>query len=171
MALSCRFGKSEASHRIVEPPFQPYSYSLRPVQNGVPVKKILLSDLRVHTVYKVEYPDETRQQMGRTAWTTEDHMPFKMRIATNLGYKFPSKQPKMLAWDIETKLAGLNPDPLKDEIVSIATWGEDPADRRFFNGDRRKFIPELVLKQTRSKISSHTITPLNQQLPTAWNPL
>lgn len=131
-------------HRIVEPPFQPYSYSLRPVQNGVPVKKILLSDLRVHTVYKVEYPDETRQQMGRTAWTTEDHMPFKMRIATNLGYKFPSKQPKMLAWDIETKLAGLNPDPLKDEIVSIATWGEDPADRRFFNGDRRKFIPEFL---------------------------
>ncbi|MFA5366285.1 MAG: DNA polymerase domain-containing protein, partial [Candidatus Bathyarchaeia archaeon] len=131
-------------HRQVEPPFQPYCYSLRPVQGAKPVQKKLLSDMKLHTVYRMDFEDEGMLKRCQCAYTIEDRFPFKMRVAIDVGYKFPSSFPKVLAWDIETKLAGLNPNPMKDEVVSIATWGEKEEDRHFFYGDRRKFIPEFL---------------------------
>ena len=130
------------NHRIVEPPFQPYSYSLRPVQNGVPVKKILLSDLRVHTVYKVEYPDETRLEATRNAWTIEDRFPFKTRVGIDLGYHFPSEQPKVLAYDIET-YTELTPDARKDRIRSIACWNGEEG-KYWGSGDEKQDILDFI---------------------------
>ncbi|MFA5307807.1 MAG: DNA polymerase domain-containing protein, partial [Candidatus Babeliales bacterium] len=130
-------------HRQVEPPFQPYCYSLRPVQGAKPVQKKLLSDMMLHTVYRMDFENEDLLKRCQCAYTIEDRFPFKTRIAIDLGYKFPSGEAKKLAWDIETFTKGLTPDWRKDTVRSIACW--NGVEGKYFNsGDARKDIEGFI---------------------------
>jgi DNA polymerase elongation subunit (family B) len=108
--------------RRVEPPFKPYFYSLRPHPNGEVCSKILLSDMKPHNVWKVEFPSYDDLCKARNYWTIEDNFPFKIRVGIDIGYRFPSSYPKILAWDIETYTSGLTPDWRKDRVRSIACY-------------------------------------------------
>ena len=135
--------KVGGEHKKFRPPFQPYFYSLRPDRRGQPCKRILLSTLQPRTVWEVKFSRTDDLRRDRNAWTCEDDFPFKQRIAVDIGYKFPSDYPSCLAWDIETRLAGLSPNWRKDEVRSIATWN-DKGESAYFTGDRRDFIPEFL---------------------------
>ncbi|MCW3994912.1 MAG: hypothetical protein NWE98_02030 [Candidatus Bathyarchaeota archaeon] len=130
--------------RTIQPPIKPYFYSKKPHQNGKIVKRTFLSDLKEHDVYKVEFYSQRDLEKARNQHSLEANLPFKMRLAIDVGYRFPSAFPKVLAWDCETKLAGLNPDPNRDQIISIATWSEKEEERRFFYGDTKKVITEFL---------------------------
>lgn len=130
-------------HKL-QAPFRPYFYSLKPDSAGKPEKKKLLSSLNWQTVWKREFNTTDTLEKYRNRWTIEDTFPFKQRVAIDVGYKFPSKYPRMLAWDIETKANGLAPNWRQDKIISIATWGDTDASHKFFYGDRRNFIPEFL---------------------------
>jgi DNA polymerase I len=135
------------AHRKLEPPFKPYMYNLRPDARGQPCKRLLLSDMQWHTVWKLTHRTTDDLERSRTMSTVEDTFPFKQRIAIDVGYKFKGGYPRLLAWDIETDAAlkgRLSPNWRKDEIISIATWGDTDASHRVFDGDRRKFIPEFL---------------------------
>ncbi|MFA5307381.1 MAG: DNA polymerase domain-containing protein [Candidatus Babeliales bacterium] len=135
--------------RRVQPPFKPYCYSLRSVSNGKPVTKIFLSDLKPHTVWRCEFSDCDELTRNRNAWTIEDNFPFKMRIGIDIGYRFPSEYPKILAWDIESFTSGLTPDWRKDRIRSIATW--NGTEGKFFYGDDERKIIEDFIKYVRQQ--------------------
>ena len=128
----------------VMPPFQPYCYSLKIVHHAKAEKKKLLSDMSWHTVWKCEFRDTNLLEANRNNWTVEDTFPFKQRIGIDVGYKFPSDYPRILAWDIETATAGISPDWRRDKIISIATWGNTDESHKFFHGDRKDFIPEFI---------------------------
>ncbi len=130
------------AHRKLRPPFQPYFYSLQPTSNGQATSKKLLSDLKFHTVWRVPFDNTDDLERARSRWTVEDNFPFKQRVAVDMGYKFQSKYPRLLAWDIETKTAGLSPNWRKDKIVSIATWGDTPDSHKFFYAHTNDPSPE-----------------------------
>ncbi|MFA5307721.1 MAG: 3'-5' exonuclease, partial [Candidatus Babeliales bacterium] len=133
-------------HRMVEPPFQPYCYSLRPVQGAKPVQKKLLSDMKYHTIYEMIFDNEDVLERCRNAYTIDDRLPFKMRVAVDLGYKFLSNYPTLFGWDCETITTGLSPDSQTDTIDSIATWGEKQSERAFFynKGKPKETILEFI---------------------------
>ena len=132
-------------HRRIQPPFPPYCYSLKPEANGQPVKKRLLSDLQEHTVWKMVFQNIDMLERNRNRWTVEDTFPFKQRVAVDVGYKFASQPPKLLAWDIETKALGLSPNWREDKITSIAVWGaEETSHKCFIGADRKQIIQEFL---------------------------
>lgn len=113
------------------------------MQGGVAVQKRCLSDLKWRTVYKVEFDNEDDLARARNFYTIEDRFPFKTRLAIDVGYKCPSPPPSVLAYDIETFLAGLTPDYRKDKVRSIACWDKDG--RKYFSsGDERRDIEDFI---------------------------
>ncbi len=128
----------------VQPPFQPYMYSTRPIRDGEPMQKLFLSDMQLHDVWKMEFNDSAEQQRWRSPFTIEDHFPFKMQVAIDKGYKFSSPMPETCGWDIETTLAGLSPDWRRDTIKSIAIWDEHPRRKQFFSGEPRLVIQDFL---------------------------
>lgn len=132
------------NHRRIKPPFKPYMYSLMQDRRGKAVKKQLLSSLKWRTVWKLQFKNTQLLEQNRSPWTVEDNFPFKQRIAIDVGYNFPSKYPRMLAWDIETKTAGISPNWRRDKIISIATWGDTNNSHKFFYGDTKNVIEEFL---------------------------
>ncbi|MFA5306861.1 MAG: DNA polymerase domain-containing protein [Candidatus Babeliales bacterium] len=119
-------------HRQIMPPFPPYLYSLRSVSNSKMQQKRFLSDMKSHNVWKLEFNDTNELERTRNAYTIEDRFPFKMRVAIDVGYKFPSNYPSLLGWDTETITTGLSPDSSTDTIMSISAWSAKPSERAFF---------------------------------------
>ncbi len=121
--------------RRIYPPFQPYLYSLRPIQRGHACKRKLLSTMQEQVVWKQSFPDVEELERCRNAFTTEDNFPFKMRIAIDTGYKWASGYPSMMSWDMETFTDGISPNWRTDTVRSIATWGKRKDDRAFFHNE------------------------------------
>lgn len=128
---------SKKAH-FIRPPFRPYFYSLKEWKGAEPVKKRLLSTLKERIIWKVEFNDTDVLKQSCTPYTREDNVPFKQRIAIDLGFKFPSAEPKLLAWDAESFADGLSPDPFRDKIRSLAGWP------RFFSKGRRQAIQDFL---------------------------
>jgi len=126
----------------VQPPVRPYLYSTRPLQEGTMERRKFLSDMQYHDVWKQSFFDDYERDQNRSPFTIEDRFPLKMSVAVDCGYKFVSQYPKILAWDIETELAGLSPNWQQDKVKSIACWSETKESHKFFHGEESKVITD-----------------------------
>lgn len=123
--------------------------------NSKQVRKKFLSDLEWHNVYQVffrttdlidSYRIPREYENGRLIeGTIEDGISFNQRVAVDKGFFFPSEEPTILAWDIESITAGLSPDPYRDKIRSIGAWPS-----KFFENGRASAI-KAFLKHIHTK--------------------
>ncbi|MDH5634751.1 MAG: hypothetical protein OEY30_02880, partial [Candidatus Bathyarchaeota archaeon] len=110
----------------------------------VKVKKKFLSDLEWRWIYQVSFNNTFDLKANCFEGSMEDGIPYKQRVAIDLGYDFPSSYPNLLAWDAESFAEGLSPDPYQDKIRCLATWPS------FFVKGRREAITAF-LKHVKKK--------------------
>lgn len=136
----------------VEPPFKPYFYSRKPWAKAESMKKTFLSDMKKRWVWKAEFNTTGKLGLARTDYTMEDDIPFVQRIAIDVGYKYPSPLPKGLAWDIETYVDGILPNPYKDRLRSIGYWIDSKHNGCYVNDPYTKDGEREVIKQFRNVV-------------------
>lgn len=141
--------------RVVNPPFQPYFYSLSARANGVQTRKRLLSTLKETVLYKCEFPTTSALEQNRDRDSLEADVPFIQRIAIDLGFKFPSTEPKLMAWDIETYCQGAVPDWRFDRIRSISYWINKENSDCFINEPYSEESERVAIKSFLNSIRIH----------------
>jgi len=133
--------KVGGEHLQVPLPFKLYLYSKTPPRRqSIPVQRIFLSDLKPHTVYKMEFHRQDLYEQNR--WDNLEYFPAKTKVAIEVGFKMDSDYPSMMAWDCETKVAGLTPNGQKDWIISIATY--NGTEGKFFHGNSKQVINDFL---------------------------